>query len=88
MDEIEIRGNNEVIYWMFGMIGRITKKSRVFCVLNNGTAKNLKNILKENIATNDNQDMDLKDEYLENTKYIPTFLLHINLISLENVVIY
>ena len=68
IDESEIIGNNEVIYWMFGIIDRITKESRVFCVLNDRTSNNLMNILKENIATNENQDMDLDDEYLENTR--------------------
>ena len=53
---------------MFGIIDRITKESRVFCVLNDRTSNNLMNILKENKATNENQDMDLDDEYLENTR--------------------
>ena len=41
---------------------------RVFCVLNDRTANNLINILKENVATNENQDMDLDEEFLENTR--------------------
>ena len=52
---------------IFGLIDRITKEGRVLCVLNDRIANNLMNILKENRATNDNQNMDLEDEYLENT---------------------
>ena len=68
IDESEIIGNNDVIYWMFGIIDRITKESRVFCVLNDRTANNLMKIIKDNIGTNENQDMDLDEEYLENTR--------------------
>ena len=66
IDESEIIGNNEVIYWMFGIIDRISKESRVFCVLNNRTANNLMPIIKDNIITNDNVDLD--EEFLENTR--------------------
>lgn len=38
IDENEIIGNSEVIYWMFGIIDRITKERRVFCALNNRTS--------------------------------------------------
>ena len=68
IDESEIIGNNEIIYWMFGIIDRISKESRVFCVLNDRTANNLMKIIKENVATNENQNMDLDEEYLENTR--------------------
>ena len=71
IDESEIIGNNEGIYWMFGIIDRIiSKESRVFCVLNDRTSNNLMKIIKDNIFTNENQDMDLDEEYLENTKNI------------------
>ena len=59
IDESEIIGNNEVIYWMFGIIDRISKESRVFCVLNDRTSNNLIKLIKDNIVTNENQDMDL-----------------------------
>ena len=42
VDESEIIGNNEVIYWMFGIIDRITKESRIFCILNEKTSNKLK----------------------------------------------
>ena len=45
IDESEIIGNNDVIYWMFGIIDRIKKESRVFCVLNDRTANNLMKII-------------------------------------------
>ena len=68
IDESKIIGNNDIIYWMFGIIDRISKESRVFCVLNDRTANNLMKIIKENVATNENQNMDLDEEYLENTR--------------------
>ena len=40
IDESEIIGNNEVIYWMFGLIDRVSKECRVFCVLNDRTSIN------------------------------------------------
>ena len=78
IDESEIIGNNDVIYWMFGIIDRITKESRVFCVLNDRTANNLMKIIKDNIGTNENQDMDLDEEFLENTRIYSDCLLLIN----------
>ena len=68
IDESEIIGNNQVIYWMFGMIDRISKDCRVFCVLNDRTYDNLMKIIKDNIGTNENEDMDLDEESLENTR--------------------
>ena len=58
IDESEIIGNNEVIYWMFGMIDRVNKECRVYCVLNDRTANNLMKLIKENIATDENKNMD------------------------------
>jgi hypothetical protein len=54
IDESEIIGNNEGIYWMFGIIDRISKESRVFCILNDRTSNNLMKIIKDNIVTNEN----------------------------------
>ena len=68
IDESEIIGNSEVIYWMFGIIDRISKESRVFCVLNNRSSDNLLKLIKDNIATLENQNMDLEEEYLENAR--------------------
>ena len=58
IDESEIIGNNQVIYCMFGMIDKISKEFCVFCVLNDRTSNNLRKIIKDNIGTNENQDMD------------------------------
>ena len=37
IDESEIIGNQNVIYWMFEIVEGSTKEARVFCVLNNRT---------------------------------------------------
>jgi len=55
IDESEIIGNQNVIYWMFGIIERSTKEARVFCVMNNRTKENLLPIVKNNIITDENQ---------------------------------
>ena len=52
---------------MFGIIDRVNKDSRVFCVLNDRTANNLMKILTNKEATNEYHNMDLDEEYLENT---------------------
>ena len=52
---------------MFGIIDRLTKESRVYCILNDRTANNLMNIIQNNIATNENEDMDMDEEYVVNT---------------------
>ena len=53
---------------MFGLIDWVSKECRVFCILNDRTSFNLMKLIKENISTNENQDMDLDEEYLENTR--------------------
>ena len=68
IDESEIIGNKEIIYWMFGIIDRVTKESRVYCILNDRTANNLLTIIQNNIATNGNEDMDMDEEYVTNTR--------------------
>ena len=68
IDESEIIGNSEIIYWMFGIIDRLTKESRVYCILNDRTANNLMKIIQNNIATNENEDMDMDEEYVTNTR--------------------
>ena len=68
IDESKIIGNNEIIYWMFGIIDRVTKESRVYCILNDRTANNLMKIIQNNIATNENEDMDMDKEYVTNTR--------------------
>ena len=53
IDESEIIGNQNVIYWMFGIIDRGTKEARVFCVLNDRTKENLLPLVKNNIITDE-----------------------------------
>ena len=55
IDERKIIENSEVIYWMFGIIDRISKESRVFYVLNNRSSDNLLKLIKDNITTNEIQ---------------------------------
>jgi len=40
IDVREIIGNSEIIYWMFGLIDRVSKDTRIFCVLNDRTKNN------------------------------------------------
>ena len=70
IDESEIIGNNNVIYWMFGIINRATKEARVFCVLNNRTKENLLPIIKNNIATDENENNE--DEDLSEAESVKT----------------
>ena len=58
IDESEIIGNQNVIYWKFGIIERSTKEARVFCVLNNRTKENLLPLIKSNIVTDENYNND------------------------------
>ena len=51
IDESKILGNENRIYWMFGMICRASKKCRIYCVLNNRTRDTLLPILKANVIT-------------------------------------
>ena len=67
IDESEIIGNNEVIFWMFGIIDRISKEIRVFCVLNDRTSNNLMKIIKDN-STKENLDNYLDEQYLDNVR--------------------
>ena len=49
IDESEIIGNSQEIYWMFGIIDRKIKDARIFCVLNNRTKENILAIIKNNV---------------------------------------
>ena len=53
IDESEIIGNQNNKIWMFGLIGRVDKEARVFCVMNNRTKENLLPIIERNVLTND-----------------------------------
>ena len=65
IDESEIIGNENEIYWMFGLIDRITKEARIFSILNDRTKSNLLKYVKNNVYTNNEDDIN-NDEYSEN----------------------
>ena len=65
IDESEIIGNSNVIYWMFGIVERSTKEARIFCVLNNRTKENLLPLVKNNVITAEKEDND-DDDLTEN----------------------
>lgn len=66
IDESEIIGNSNEIYWIFGMIERSTKNVRFFCVLNDRTKNNLLKIVRDNVNTTDDEIDDNDDELNEN----------------------
>ena len=74
IDESEIIGNSEIIYWMFGLIDRVTKEARIFCVLNDRTKNNLLPLVKNNVLSNDmnefedDENMEIDEEYQINTR--------------------
>ena len=61
IDESEIIGNSNEIYWMFGIIDRKTKNARVFCVLNNRTKERLLPIIWNNVLTEENEENNLPE---------------------------
>ena len=65
IDESEIIGNENEIYWMFGLIDRITKEARIFSILNDRTKSNLLKYVKNNVYTNNEDDIN-NDEFSEN----------------------
>ena len=65
IDESEIIGNGNDIYWVFGLIDRNTKETRIFSILNNRTKRNLIKYVKNNVYTSNEDDIN-NDEYSEN----------------------
>lgn len=65
IDESEIIGNGNEIYWMFGLIDRNKKEALIFSILNNRTKRNLLKYVKNNVYTNNADDIN-NDEYSEN----------------------
>ena len=62
IDESSIIWNrDDDVFWMFGVIDRITKDARVFSVLNNRTKHKLLPIIKNSVASNSNFDEDDND---------------------------
>lgn len=52
IDESKIIGNQNKVYWMFGIIDRSTKDCRVFCVLDNRSRETLIPLVIKNVFTN------------------------------------
>ena len=59
---------------MFGLIDRVTKEARIFCVLNDRTKNNLLPLVKNNVLSNDenefeeDENMEIDEEYQINTR--------------------
>ena len=51
IDENKIIGNANTVIWMFGLIDRVDKQARVYCVMNDRTKNTLLNIIKNNVYT-------------------------------------
>ena len=61
IDESEIVGNSNDIFWMFGIICRKTKDARVYCVLTNRTKQKLLPIIKDNVITDSGEEDNLEE---------------------------
>ena len=53
IDESKLVGNQDKVYWMFGIIERKTKDCRIFTVLDNRTRESLVPIVVNNVYTAD-----------------------------------
>ena len=64
---------------MFDLIDRVTKETRKFCILNDRTKNNLLPLVKNNVIPNnensfeDEENMDIDEEYLINTRIYSDF---------------
>ena len=67
IDECELVGNENVLYWMISLIERSTKEVRIYCVLNNKAQKNLLKIIEDNVVTDNLNEIDLYYEFSVNT---------------------
>lgn len=77
IDESKIVGNENRIYWMFGMICRASKKCRIYCVLNNRTRDTLLPILKANVTTINDLNEYENDEEIKKYSLCTRFLLQL-----------
>ena len=77
IDESKILGNENRIYWMFGMICRASKKCRIYCVLNNRTRDTLLPILKANVTTINELNEYENDEEIKKYSLCIRFLLRL-----------
>lgn len=72
IDESEIIGDINEIYWMFWIIERNTKDAIVYCALNNRTKDSILPIIKNNAITNENEKD--KDKSIKTRVYSYYFL--------------
>ena len=71
IEESEMIGNSQKIFWIFGIIDRTTKEARLFSVLNNRTKECLLPLLNNNVAINGEANLNLNmenEQYLINTR--------------------
>ena len=81
IDESKIIGNSDKIIWMFGMIDRVDKEARIYCVKEDRTQEILLNIVKNNAYTfNDNLD----DETTFNTRIYSDCLARYQPLAFKN----
>ena len=67
IDESKIIGNANTVIWMFGLIDRVDKEARVYCVMDDRTRDTLLNLVKNNVYTTDpNNDEDFKTRIYSN----------------------
>ena len=67
IEESEMIGNSQKIFWIFGIIDRTTKEARLFSILNNRTKECLLPLLTINGEANLNLNME-NEKYLINTR--------------------
>lgn len=68
IDESEIIGNKDHIYWMIGALDRLTREARIFCVLEDRIKWSLLLIIRVNVITNVEEGEEFND-MIETTKW-------------------
>ena len=49
IDESKIIGNVNTVIWIFGLIDKVDKEDRIYCIMNDRTRDTLLNLLKNNV---------------------------------------
>ena len=75
IDESKIIGNQNKVYWMFGIIDRSTKDCRVFCVLDNRSRETLIPLVIKNVFTNNDLGQLIIKKIFTNILYQPGYIL-------------
>lgn len=66
IDESKIVENANVVYWMFGIVDRVSKDVRIFTVLNDRAKKKLLLFVSQNISTEESERMNMIMKMMEN----------------------